>query len=141
VGDPKSMEHDKKRSLKKQLEALSPGDLICVDWYDASIGKSLGSGMAVDVPVKSWGVFVGGLGQKSKHIILAQNNFLYMDGVYDIDYTAIPVVWAISITVIVKNHVPPEEAKQILSSFLVGGRKRTKRKAQQRVTNHNEGLG
>jgi hypothetical protein len=63
--------------MMKQLESLSPGDLICVDWYDASIGKSLGSGVDVDVPVKSWGIFVGLLGQKNKHIILAQNDFLY----------------------------------------------------------------
>jgi hypothetical protein len=134
------MKHDRNTSLKKQLEALSPGDLICVDWYDASIGKSLGSGLAVDVPVKSWGVFVGALGQKSKHIILAQNNFLYSDGVYDIDYTAIPLAWTINIMAVARNHVEPETAKQLLNSFLMGG-KRTKRKAQQRVTNHHERLG
>lgn len=113
---------------------------MCVDWYDASIGKSLSIGVAVDVPVKSWGIFVGVLGQKSKHIILAQNNFLYMDGVYDIDYTAVPMAWTTNITVIVKNHIPADEAKQLLNSFLTGGRKRIKRNAQQRVTNH-EGLG
>jgi hypothetical protein len=124
----------------KQLEGVNPGDLVCVDWCDASIGKSLDSGMAVDVPVKSYGVFVGALGHKSKHIILAQNTFLYMDGVYDIDYTAVPMAWTTSITVIVKNHTPADDAKHLLNSFLRGGRKIMKRKAQQRVANH-EGLG
>ena len=123
--------------MMKQLESLSPGDLICVDWYDASIGKSLGSGVDVDVPVKSWGVFVGLLGQKNKHIILAQNDFLYSDGVYDIDYTAVPVTWTCSIQVIVKNHVNRETVKRLLSSFLMGGRKRL-HKAQSRVANHHE---
>jgi len=36
---------------------------------------------------------IGVLGQKNKHIILAQNNFRCADGLYDIDYTAIPVGW------------------------------------------------
>jgi len=134
------MKNDKNRGLKRQLEACSLGDLICVNWYDASIGKSLGSGVAVDVPVKSWGVFIGIMGDKSKHIILAQNNFLYMDGVYDIDYTAVPVSWSSRITVIVKNYIPSKEAGQLLNSFLVGGRRR-ERKAQQRVKNHHERLG
>lgn len=92
-----------KKNLKKQLQTLSVGDLIRVEWYDASIGKSLGSGVAVDVPVKSWGIFIGVLGEKSKHIILAQNNFRYIDGVYAIDYTAIPLVCTVNISVIDKK--------------------------------------
>ena len=121
--------------LEEKLNEVQPGDLLCVDWYDASIGKSLGTGMAVDVPVKSWGIFVGALGEKSKHIILAQNNFHYADGVYDIDYTAVPLAWTCNIAILLKNHLNPEEAKLLLNSFLIGGR-RTKRKAQQRVGNH-----
>ncbi|NWF86509.1 hypothetical protein HXY32_01640 [Candidatus Bathyarchaeota archaeon] len=125
------------RSLRRQIEALNSGDLICVNWCDASVGKSLGSGVAVDVPVKSWGVFIGVLGEKNKHIILGQNNFCYADGLYDIDYTAIPLAWTINITIIAKNHVQPEEAKQLLNSFLMGGgRKFPKRTRQQRIVNH-----
>jgi hypothetical protein len=52
----------KDKNLKKQLESLSVGDLICVDWCDASCGESLDSGVDVDVPVKSWGLFVGTMG-------------------------------------------------------------------------------
>jgi len=52
-----------------------------VEWSDASVGKSLGSGVAVDVPVRSWGVFIGVLGEKNKHIVLAQNSFRYSSGV------------------------------------------------------------
>jgi len=129
------MKKAKETNLKKLLDQCQPGDLLCVDWYDASIGKSLGSGLAIDVPVKSWGVFVGALGVKSKHIILAQNNFHYADGVYDVDYTAVPVAWTVNIQILLKEHVQVDEAKHLLNSFLVGGR-RTKRKAQMRVANH-----
>ena len=128
------MEH---KNSKKQLEALSPGDLVKVEWSDASIGKSLGSGMAVDVPVNSWGIFIGVLGEKSKHIILGQNDFRYADGLYDIDYTAIPAAWTMNIRVIEKNHISAEEAKVLLNSFLIGGRRTLpKRKRQKRVINH-----
>jgi len=125
------------KNSKKQLEALSPGDLVKVEWSDASIGKSLGSGMAVDVPVNSWGIFIGVLGEKSKHIILGQNDFRYADGLYDIDYTAVPVAWTMNIRVIEKNHLSVEEAKVLLNSFLIGGRRTLpKRKRQKRVINH-----
>jgi hypothetical protein len=126
------------KEVVKQVKGLTLGDLIKVDWFDASIGKSLSGGLAgIDVPVTSWGIFIGLLGQKNKHIILAQNNFRYADGLYDIDYTAIPIPWTINITVIIKNHVKPEDAKQLLNSFLIGGKQSTQRnKKQQRVTNH-----
>jgi hypothetical protein len=41
------------------LENVKPGDLVAVDWCDASTSKSSGSGMTIDVPVKNWGIFVG----------------------------------------------------------------------------------
>jgi len=126
----------KSKSLKKQLENLSKGDLILVEWTDASIGKSLGTGLAVDVPVKSWGIFIGILGKRSKHIVIAQNNFQYSDGLYDIDYTAIPVGWAEKVTLIVKQHVSLEEAEQLFTSFLKGGRRAFNRHKQQKVKNH-----
>ena len=128
----------KKRDLKKYLENLQVGDLVRVEWFDASIGKSLSGGLSgIDVPVQSWGIFIGVLGEKNKHIILAQNNFRYADGLYDIDYTAIPAAWTVNVAVIAKNHVPPEEAKQLLNSFLVGGKRTFARSTrQQKVRNH-----
>lgn len=126
------------KHVLKQIRDLQPGDLVRVEWFDASIGKSLSGGLAgIDVPVKSWGIFIGLLGQKNKHIILAQNNFRYADGLYDIDYTAIPLAWAVNIQAIAKNHVQPHEAKQLLNSFLMGGRRTLpKRTRQQKVMNH-----
>lgn len=125
-----------KKELKKQLKDLQVGDLISVSWTDASIGKSLGSGVAVDVPAQSWGIFIGLMGKHNKHIVLAQNNFQYSDGFYDIDYTAIPVSWAVTVNVIEKNHVAKDEAEILFTSFLRGGRRVSSKHKQQKVKNH-----
>src|SRR3989337_509484 len=110
-----------KNNLRKTIETLNPGDLICCSWSDASVGKSSGSGMAIDVPVKSWGVFVGLIGEKTKHIVLAQNSFRYSDGLFDLDYTAIPLSWAVGATVLIKEYIPKDVIGQLVNSFLLGG--------------------
>jgi len=120
------------KQVLKQINALRPGALIRVEWYDASIGKSLSSGGTIDVPVKSWGIYIAVLGERNKHIILAQNNFRYTDGLYDIDYTAIPLTWALTVKVINSSEVSVEEAKTLLNSFLQGRCRALKR----RVKNH-----
>jgi hypothetical protein len=127
-----------KRSLKKVFESLRPGDLICVEWCDASVGKSSGSGVAIDVPVKSWGVYVGLFGERAKHIVLAQNSFRYSDGLFDLDYTAIPASWAIDLSVIAKAHIPESIAGKIVNSFLLGGRRafNHQRMFQRRASTH-----
>jgi hypothetical protein len=124
--------------VKKQVKGLSLGDLVRVEWFDASIGKSLSGGLnGIDVPVVSWGVFLGVLGSKNRHIILAQNSFRYADGFYDIDYTAVPLAWTANATIIAKAHVPVEEAKQLLNSFLVGGKRASIRgKKQEKAISH-----
>jgi len=126
------------KEVDKQVKDLQPGDLVRIEWFDASVGKSLSGGLAgIDVPVQSWGIFIGLLGQKNKHIILAQNNFRYADGLYDIDYTAIPLAWTVNVQAIAKNHVQPHQAKQLLNSFLMGGRRTLpKRTRQQKVKTH-----
>jgi hypothetical protein len=126
------------RQLQKQLDDLSPGDLVVVEWCDASVGKSLGSGVAVDVPVRSWGIFIGVLGEKTKHIVLAQNSFKYSDGLFDIDYTAVPCGFASKAKLIVKSAVESRVATELVNSFIMGGRRITlsKRIFQKRVRNH-----
>jgi hypothetical protein len=127
------------KEVSKHIKSFSLGDLVRVEWFDASIGKSLSGGLnGIDVPVVSWGIFLGVLGSKNRHIILAQNCFRYADGFYDIDYTAVPLAWTGNATLIAKAHLPQEEAKQLLNSFLVGG-KRTSikgKKHQQKAVNH-----
>jgi hypothetical protein len=131
------------KEVISQIKSLAAGDLVQVEWCDASIGKSLSNGVSgIDVPVKSWGVFIGLLGQKTKHVILAQNCFRYSDGLYDIDYTAVPVPWTTNATVIAKSHVTSEEAEHLLKSFLVNEKMKNEKPSsnrclrQQRVRNH-----
>jgi hypothetical protein len=116
------------RHVAKQIESLRLGDLVRVEWTDASIGKSIGSGNSIDVPVLSWGIYLGCLGEKSKHIILAQNCFRYSNGVYDIDYTAIPVSWSAKVTVLKQAEVDKDVASSLLSSFLQGRSRTLKRR-------------
>jgi len=131
------------KEVMSQIKSLAAGDLVQVEWCDASIGKSLNNGVSgIDVPVKSWGVFIGLLGSKKKHVILAQNCFRYSDGLYDIDYTAVPMPWTTNATVISKAHVDTEEAKVLLNSFMVNQKIKSEKPSlgrclrQQRVRNH-----
>jgi len=119
------------KRLMKQVKTLQLGDLVRVEWFDASVGRSLRGG-GIDIPVKSWGIYLGMLGEKKKHIILAQNNFCFTDGLYDVDYTAIPLSWSVEIAVCSGQEISLEEAKMLLSSFLQG-RYRT---LKQKIVNH-----
>lgn len=115
------MEEHEARNLKNKLAAVNPGDLISVEWNDASTGKtSFENGCDIDVPVKSWGIFIGVLGTKVKHIVLAQNSFCYTNGFYDLDYTAIPISWACSVNTIAKQHIAKETASRLVKSFMAG---------------------
>jgi hypothetical protein len=57
------------KQVLKALENVASEDLIAVEWCDASVGKSSGSGMTIDVPVKSWGIFVGLIGDRGLHLL------------------------------------------------------------------------
>jgi hypothetical protein len=125
------------KAMKKQLENVQKGDLICVEWFDASTGKSSGVGIDIDVPVRSWGVYIGVFGERNKHIVIAQNSFKYSSGTFDIDYTAVPVAWSSKVTVIAKACVDVKVAGQLLNSFMLGGgRAINKRTFQRTVINH-----
>jgi len=118
--------------IQNQIKSLNLGDLVRVEWFDASVGKSSFSKGSIDIPSSSWGIYLGVLGEKNKHIILAQNSFKYTDGVYDIDYTAVPLTWPITIRVLTPSEVTREEAETLLHSFLTGHRRTLKR----RTCNH-----
>jgi len=120
------------KQVLKQIKNVQLGDLVRVQWFDASVGKSLSTKGAIDIPVLSWGIYLGVLGEKNKHIILAQNSFHYTDQIFDIDYTAIPLNWPITIRVVIPAEVTVEEAKTLLHSFLTGHKRRFKR----RTCNH-----
>ena len=124
-----------RKKVLGSIKTIELGDLVRVEWFDASIGKSLASGTEVDIPVKSWGIYIGLLGVKTKHIILAQNSFRYTEEVYDVDYTCIPLSWAVDIALIIKGEASPEVADRLLKSFLAG----RCRKIKKRTKNHEMG--
>ncbi len=131
------------KEVINQIKSLVAGDLVCIEWCDASIGKSLSNGLSgIDVPAKSWGVFIGILGQRRRHVVLAQNCFRYSDGLYDIDYTAVPLSWTTSATVLSKTHVSADEARVLLNSFTINEKVKGEKasfgrcRCQQRVRNH-----
>jgi len=115
-----------KGAALQRVKALCPGCLIRVEWCDASIGKSRRS--SIDVPVLSYGLFLGLLGEMNKHIVLCQNCFRYTDGLYDVDYTAIPLEWSVKVTVMKDTEVSAEVAQHLLDSFLAGRNRRLKRR-------------
>jgi len=119
------------KHILKQIRALQCGALIRVEWVDASIGKSMVGG-TIDVPVVSYGIYLGCLGERHQHLILAQNSFRYSNGLYDVDYTAIPISWSLKITVVSEREVEATIAQALLTSFLQGRCRTLKR----RTSNH-----
>ena len=116
------------KQVLNELENVKPGDLVAVDWCDASTGKSSMNGGVVDVPVRSWGVFLGVIEGRIKHIVLAQNSFRYTDSMFDMDYTAIPVGWTVEVKVLAAGHVNVEVARDMMRCFAknnAGGQART----------------
>lgn len=107
-----------KKEILKTLENVKPGDLVMVDWCDASTGKSSLNGGVIDVPVRSWGVYLGMIGSRIKHIILAQNSFKFTDALFDLDYTAIPVGWAFEVTILQAGHLPMDVVEDLVRSFV-----------------------
>ena len=115
-----------KRQPLRLLEHVKPGDLIAVDWCDASTGKSSMNGGAVDVPAKSWGIYLGIVEGRIKHIILAQNSFCFTDSAYDMDYTAIPLGWTIEVKILVNATVDKKIADLMVHSFAKSGSGQTR---------------
>ena len=105
------------------LSEFKKGDLIRVDWFDASRGQALTIRGRLDIPVYSWGIYLGVLGQKRRHIVLAQNSFKLNNEFYDVDYTCIPVSFLDGIMVIHKAELPPDVAELLLLSFTSGRRR------------------
>jgi hypothetical protein len=69
--------------------------------------------------------------------VLAQNSFKYSDGLFDIDYTAIPIYWTKNMAIIAKASVDGKTAGKLVNSFLLGGRRAfVKRTFQKSVKNH-----
>jgi len=129
-----------KNEFFQQLKDANVGDLVYIEWFDASIGTAISSGQNVDIPAKSWGLYLGVVGKRNPHVILAQNTFEYIDGFFDIDRTAVPLVWGVKLQVLQKQAITPKDAERLVTSLGIGrsmamGRRKI-RVRQVRISNH-----
>jgi len=114
------------REVKRQIKDLQLGDLIRVRWFDACKGEarideqSEDAKVQFDIPVTSWGVFLGLVGEKTKHVLLIRDHFQMnaTSGVYDIDFNVVPIGMINAIEVLKKGELEPNVAKLLQQAFL-----------------------
>jgi hypothetical protein len=113
---------------KQILDAVSGlrlGDLVRVEWSDASKGearvsKDRESDVQFDIPVTSWGVFLGIVGHKNKHIVLLRDHFEMSEtrGIYDIDFNVIPLGMISGVAVLKQGELNRKVAVLLQAAFL-----------------------
>jgi len=108
-----------------KIKDLRLGDVVRVEWCDASKGEALirknnRSEVQFDIPVTSWGVFLGIAGRKTKHVVLLRDYFEMNEtlGICDIDFNVIPVGMISSLTVLKKAELTREMAALLKTAFL-----------------------
>lgn len=111
------------------LGLVKPGDLICVEWLDASRGRvnttremrSVGASPGVvDSPVKSYGVYIGLFGARSNHIVLVASLWTHSGDFGQIDTTIIPLGIIEKISLIVANVMDVNNLKLCQIAFIEG---------------------
>ena len=125
------------KKIEKQLSELQPGDLIEVRWLDASRGKietveelreSGAAGAEIDLPVSSYGIFIGIFGKIARHIVLVASRWLYAQGYGQIDCTIIPVGTVENITVIKPKLMEMDDVRVCQQAFIHGRARRLMRR-------------
>lgn len=114
------------REVRKQIKGLQLGDLIRVRWFDACKGEarideqSEEAKVQFDIPVTSWGVFLGVVGEKTKHVLLIRDHFQMNAalGVYDIDFNVVPIGMIQAVEVLKQGELEPQVAKLLQQAFL-----------------------
>jgi len=117
------------RVVQRQIRALQLGDLVRVRWFDACKGEArideqcnaeAEAGIQFDIPVTSWGVFLGVVGEKTRHVLLIRDHFQMnaASGVYDIDYSVVPIGMIQAVEVLKQSELEPHVAKLLQQAFL-----------------------
>jgi len=119
------------RVVQRQINALQLGDLVRVRWFDACKGEARideqsasgaeePSKMQFDIPVTSWGVFLGLVGEKTRHVLLIRDHFQMnaASGVYDIDYSVVPIGMIQTVEVLKKGELEAKVAGLLQQAFL-----------------------
>lgn len=114
------------REVRKQIRDLQLGDLIRVRWFDACKGEarideqSEEAKVQFDIPVTSWGVFLGVVGEKAKHILLIRDHFQMnaSSSVYDVDFSVVPIGMIHAIEILKRSELEPHVAELLQQAFL-----------------------
>ena len=117
--------------MLKVLENVKPGDVICVDWLDASRGRidtvrelrEIGAaGAIIDSPVKSVGVFIGLFGKRTKHIVLVSSlwTFTAAADYGQVDTTLIPLGVVENVLVVLSGFLDGERIRLCQGAFMSG---------------------
>jgi hypothetical protein len=125
------------KKVLKQLGDLQLGDLIEVTWLDASRGRletveelreAGASGAEIDLPVTSYGVYIGAFGKIAKHIVLVASQWLFAQGYGQIDCTIIPVGTVENIRVLLPKLMNAENVQVCQQAFIHGRARRLMRR-------------
>jgi hypothetical protein len=112
-------------ALHENIRNLQLGDLVRIEWFDASKGEARINKRAepivqFDIPVTSWGVFLGIVGKKAKHVFLLRDHFEMNEeiGVYDVDFNVIPIGMIDGIEVLKTGELDCDVAVLLQEAFL-----------------------
>lgn len=113
------------KTVLKRIKNLRLGDLVRIEWFDASkgearINKHAEPSVQFDIPVASWGVFLGIVGKKAKHVFLLRDHFEMNEElrVYDIDFNVIPTGMIHKIEVLKTGELDHDIAALLQEAFL-----------------------
>jgi hypothetical protein len=125
------------KKVLKQLSELQLGDLIQVTWLDASRGRletveelrEAGvPGAEIDLPVVSYGVYIGTFGKIAKHIVLVASQWLFAQRYGQIDCTIIPVGTVENINVLKPKLMDAKNVHVCQQAFIHGRARRLMRR-------------
>lgn len=121
----------------EQLKRLRLGDLIEVTWLDASRGKletveelreAGAAGAEIDLPVTSYGIYIGTFGRIAKHVVLVASQWLFSQGYGQIDCTIIPLGTVENIRVLMSKLMNMENVRVCQQAFIHGRARRLLRR-------------
>ena len=125
------------KKVLKQLGELQLGDFVEVTWLDASKGKietveemreTGAAGAEIDVPVISYGVYIGAFGKIAKHIVLVASQWLFAQGYGQIDCTIIPMGTVENIRVLLPKLMDTGNVQVCQQAFIHGRARRLMRR-------------
>ena len=119
------------KQVLKMLDNVKAGDVICVDWLDASRGRietmrelrEVGAvGASIDSPVRSCGIFIGLFGKRSKHIVLVSSlwTFTAVADYGQVDSTLVPIGVVERVEVVKAGVFDGERIRLCQAAFMSG---------------------